>query len=206
MPVPIICLDDEWCHFMEGYRPLMSKPQYQHFVIVLLGLMRMSRYGARWWDCWSKWQSARACRVEAEHERQCRTQPKRRGRPKQPLVTGYLIGDDSTMHKPTGSRSGLRPGAAICPVAAHTRLLSTSTPGLPRWKTANFPNCSPLRLRSRKIKLPGSPLMIPSEIVLLVQGAQVVDLAGVVEVMLDHHRDDPARLLQFTPVRHPRTK
>jgi len=21
MPVPIICLDDEWCHFMEGYRP-----------------------------------------------------------------------------------------------------------------------------------------------------------------------------------------
>ena len=48
--------------------------------------------------------------------------------------------------------------------------------------------------------------MIPAEIVLLVQGAQVVDLAGVVEVMLDRHRDDPARLLQFTPVRHPRTK
>ena len=45
--------------------------------------------------------------VEAEHERQRRTQPKRRGRPKQPLVTGYLIGDDSTMHEPTGSRSGL---------------------------------------------------------------------------------------------------
>ena len=39
MPVPIICLDDEWCHFMEGYRPLMSKPQYQYFVIVLLALM-----------------------------------------------------------------------------------------------------------------------------------------------------------------------
>src|SRR3989442_371841 len=49
-----------------------------------------------------------------------------------------------------------------------------------------------------------SPLLILSEeIVLLMQGAQVVDLAGVVEVMLDHHRDDPARLLQFTPVRHP---
>ncbi len=49
-----------------------------------------------------------------------------------------------------------------------------------------------------------SPLIIPSEIVLLVQGAEVIDLAGVVEVMLDHHRDDPTRLLQFTPVRHPR--
>jgi hypothetical protein len=107
MPVPIICLDDEWCHFMEGYRPLMSKPQYQYFVIVLLGLMRMSRDGARWWDCWSKWRSARACRVEAEHERQRSTQPKRQGHSKQPLATGYLLGDDSTMHKPTGSRSGL---------------------------------------------------------------------------------------------------
>jgi hypothetical protein len=54
--------------------------------------------------------------------------------------------------------------------------------------------------------MPGSPLSIPSEIVVLVQGAEVVDLSGVVEVMLDHHRDDPARLLQFTPVRHPRAK
>src|SRR5947208_6374665 len=39
MPVPIICLDDELCHFVEGYRPLLSKPQYQYLVIVLLGLM-----------------------------------------------------------------------------------------------------------------------------------------------------------------------
>lgn len=52
-----------------------------------------------------------------------------------------------------------------------------------------------------------SPLLIPSqEIVLLMQGAQVVDLARVVEVMLDHHCDDPARLLQFTPVRLPRAE
>src|SRR5260370_34120850 len=39
MPVPIICLDDELCHFVERYRSLLSKPQYQYFVIVLLGLM-----------------------------------------------------------------------------------------------------------------------------------------------------------------------
>ena len=63
MPVPIICLDDELCHFLEGYRPLMSKPQYQYFVIVLVGLMRMSRDGERWWDWWSKWQRAQACRA-----------------------------------------------------------------------------------------------------------------------------------------------
>jgi len=61
MPVPIICLDDELCHFVERYRQWFSKPHYQYFVIVLLGLMRMSRDGERWWTCWSKWQRAQAC-------------------------------------------------------------------------------------------------------------------------------------------------
>lgn len=134
MPVPIICLDDELCHFMEGYRPLMSKPQYQYFVIVLLGLMLcegrrtlvglleqvaertsvsgLSRFlGQAPWDTqavgqqWRKdFRAKMQPVVEAEQERQRRTQPKRRGRPKQPLVTGYLIGDDSTMHKPKGKK------------------------------------------------------------------------------------------------------
>jgi SRSO17 transposase len=134
MPVPIICLDDELCHFVERYRRLLSKPQYQYFVIVLLGLMLcegrrtlvglleqvaeqtslsgLSRFlaqapweaqavGQQWLqDFRARMQPA----VEAEQERQRRTQPKRRGRPKQPLVTGYLIGDDSTMHKPKGKK------------------------------------------------------------------------------------------------------
>ena len=39
MPVPIICLDENVCHFAERFRKLLSKPQYQYFVIVLLGLM-----------------------------------------------------------------------------------------------------------------------------------------------------------------------
>ncbi len=39
MPVPIICLDNELCHFAERYRQWFSKPQYQYFVIVLVGLM-----------------------------------------------------------------------------------------------------------------------------------------------------------------------
>jgi WD40 repeat protein len=41
---------------------------------------------------------------------------------------------------------------------------------------------------------------------LLVQGTEVVDLAGVVEVMLDDHGDDPTRLFQFIPARHPRAE
>src|SRR5215467_1871827 len=42
--------------------------------------------------------------VAAELQRRRLVQPQRRGRPKQPLVTGYLIGDDSTMHKPKGKK------------------------------------------------------------------------------------------------------
>ena len=39
MPQPIICLDEEVRHFAERFRSLFSKPQYQYFVTVLLGLM-----------------------------------------------------------------------------------------------------------------------------------------------------------------------
>jgi hypothetical protein len=39
MPVPIIYLDDELCHFVARYRQQFSRPQYQYFVIVLLGLL-----------------------------------------------------------------------------------------------------------------------------------------------------------------------
>ncbi len=42
--------------------------------------------------------------VTVEREQQRQHQPKRRGRPKQPLVTGYVIGDDSTMSKPKGRK------------------------------------------------------------------------------------------------------
>ena len=39
MPVPIICLDEDVHHFAERFQKLLSKPQYQYFVTVLLGLM-----------------------------------------------------------------------------------------------------------------------------------------------------------------------
>ena len=39
MPVPIICLDESLRQFAERFRQELSKPPYQYFVIVLLGLM-----------------------------------------------------------------------------------------------------------------------------------------------------------------------
>ena len=38
------------------------------------------------------------------------------------------------------------------------------------------------------------------------QGVEVVDLACMIQIMFDHHRDDPAGLLQLAPVGHARAK
>ncbi len=134
MPVPIICLDEMLHHFAQRFSEQLSKPQYQHFVTVLLGLMLcestrtlsgllcriangpsvagLSRNLAE-----APWETAAVVerplqhfrdtmqpQVAAELQRQRQGPPKRRGRPKQPVVTGYLIGDDSTMHKPKGKK------------------------------------------------------------------------------------------------------
>jgi len=40
--------------------------------------------------------------VQAARARQRQARPPRVGRPKEPLVTGYLIGDDSSLAKPKG--------------------------------------------------------------------------------------------------------
>ena len=42
--------------------------------------------------------------VEAEQQRQRQAQPKQRGRPKPPVVTGYVIGDDSAIEKRKGKK------------------------------------------------------------------------------------------------------
>ncbi len=134
MPQPIICLDEQLRHFAERYRAVFTKPQYQYFVTVLLGLMEcegrrtlsgllrevsqspslsgLSRFLSE--APWSQKQLVTGWlehfrdemqpAVEAERERQRQLRPKRRGRPKQPLVTGYVIGDDSTMSKPKGKK------------------------------------------------------------------------------------------------------
>ncbi len=46
----------------------------------------------------------RQAQVQADEPRQRLAEPKRRGRPKQPVVTGYLIGDDSTLQKRKGQK------------------------------------------------------------------------------------------------------
>ncbi len=39
MPVPILCLHEALHHFAQRFGEAFSKPQYQHFVTVLLGLI-----------------------------------------------------------------------------------------------------------------------------------------------------------------------
>jgi len=119
MPVPIICLDEDVRYFAERFREVFSKPQYQYFVTVLLGLMLCegtrtlsgllrqiadspSLAGLSRFLSEAPWEEAAVVESWLRHfreEMQPQMQPKRRGRPKAPVVTGYLIGDDSTMHK-----------------------------------------------------------------------------------------------------------
>ena len=134
MRIPIICMDDRLRHFTAAFRPCFSKPQHRYFEIVLLavllcqeaktlsGLLRqvavqatlcgLSRFLAM--APWSTADVAKTWRrrfdtqvaplVAAEQARQQAAQPKRRGRPATPVVTGYVIGDDSTMHKVRGKK------------------------------------------------------------------------------------------------------
>ena len=134
MPVPIICLDEMLHHFAQRFSEHLSTPQYQHFVTVLLGLMLCestrtlsglvrriadgpSLAGLSRFLSQAPWETAAVVerwlrhfrdmmqpQVAAEQQRQRQGQAKHRGRPKQPVVTGYLIGDDSTMHKPKGKK------------------------------------------------------------------------------------------------------
>ncbi len=129
MPIPIICLDEALQHFAQRFRELLSKPQYQYFVTVLLGLMLCegtrtlsgllrqiaagpSLAGLSRFLSEAPWETAAVAeqwlkhfretmqpQVVAERQRQRQAHPKRRGRPQAPIVTGYLIGDDSTIEK-----------------------------------------------------------------------------------------------------------
>lgn len=136
MPVPIICLDACLRQFAAVFRGCFSKPQYKYLVTVLLALMLcqeprtlsglrrqvaegpslsgMSRFlseapwsaeavAATWL---ARFQNQMLPLVEAEHRRQRSLRRKRQGRPKATVVTGYFIGDDSTMHKRRGKKMG----------------------------------------------------------------------------------------------------
>jgi SRSO17 transposase len=134
MPVPIICLDSYVRHFVEQFREQFSKPQFKYFVTVLLGLLlcqeartlsgllRQVAQGPGLWGLsrflstapwepgavvasWlARFREQMQPKVALEQERQVRERPRQRGRPKKPVVTGYLIGDDSTIHKRKGKK------------------------------------------------------------------------------------------------------
>src|SRR5262245_1255554 len=134
MRVPIICMDERLRQFVRAFRTHFSLPQYRYFVIVLLALMLcheprtltallrcvaissslsgLSRFLAKapWQphdlaDIWRERFDAQVRpRVVAAHARQRAARQRRVGRPKTPVVTGYLIGDDSTMHKLRGKK------------------------------------------------------------------------------------------------------
>ncbi len=136
MRVPIICMDGRLRDFAAVFRPCFSRPQHRYFEIVLLalllcqeaktltGLLRqvavqvtlsgLSRFLATApWDTaevaqtWrTRFDTQVAPLVAAAQARHRATLPKRRGRPPAPVVTGYLIGDDSTMPKVRGKKMG----------------------------------------------------------------------------------------------------
>jgi len=136
MSVPIICLDARLRQFCETFRKCFSQPQFKYLVTVLLALMLcqethtltglvrqvadgQSVSGLSRFLSQSPWSAAdvagawierfheqMAEQVEAEHERQRRHRPKGTGRPRKTVVTGYLIGDDSTQQKPKGKKMG----------------------------------------------------------------------------------------------------
>jgi hypothetical protein len=136
MSIPIICLDARLRQFCETFGKSLSQPQFKYLVTVLLALMLcqethtlsgllrqvadgqsisgLSRFMSQ--SPWSADEIAGAWTkrfheqltkaVEREHERRRRQRPKRKGRPQKTVVTGYLIGDDSTQYKPKGKKMG----------------------------------------------------------------------------------------------------
>ncbi len=124
MPKPIVCLSEQLRQFAELFHACFSKRQWKYFVIVLLGLIEceerktmsallrvigeqvslsgLSRFLNKW-----KWSPAEVAQswqrhfrqrmiplVNGEHGRLKAEQPKRIGRPKQTVVTGFLIFDE----------------------------------------------------------------------------------------------------------------
>lgn len=136
MPKPIVCLSVELSQYMEVFRPCFSKRQWKYFVIVLLGLIEcderrtmtgilrtigervslsgLSRFLNKWpWSpgevaaSWhQRFRDRMAGVVTQEHVHLQTMQPKRVGRPKATVVTGYLILDDSIHVKPKGRKMG----------------------------------------------------------------------------------------------------
>jgi hypothetical protein len=135
MPLPVDVVEQALGRYLGLFRDCFSRPQWQHFVTVLLALMQCEEHrtlsaflravtgagrrvdglarflrdapwsaeevAARWWEHYAQ---TLGPLVAAEHARQRALRPTRRGRPRKTVVTGFLILDDSTHHKPKGRK------------------------------------------------------------------------------------------------------
>lgn len=134
MRVPIVCVDPRLRQYASAFADAFSRPQFRHFVTVLValllcqgprtltGLLRSVRGGGSLasvsrflseapWEAtalattWrQRFDTQLRPQVARLHAEQRAARPKRRGRPKASIVTGYLIGDDSTCHKRRGRK------------------------------------------------------------------------------------------------------
>lgn len=134
MPHPIVCQDERLRQYLQSFQALFSRPQYKHFVTVLMALLlslegytlshlkhtisgRKSLSSLSRFFSSSPWNHQlviqynynRFCRMmQPRIEQACQImlakQQKKRGRRSTPLVIGYLIGDDSTMFKAKGMK------------------------------------------------------------------------------------------------------
>jgi hypothetical protein len=136
MRFPRICLDDRLAKYLQQFEHCFSRPQYRHFVTMLLGLLlcqgshtlsgvlrqvtgqtslaALSRFlsEAPWsieevCECLAAvFRSEMVAAVRAERVVPAQQRRGRRGRRRQAVVTGYLIGDDSVTTKPRGRTMG----------------------------------------------------------------------------------------------------
>ena len=134
MPHPIVCQDERLRQYLQSFRALFSRPQFEHFVTVLIALLlgekghtlshlkssvvgkksvsSLSRFFSEApWDYplviqYNFHRFCRGIQPKVDKKRQEmleeRKKQKRHGKRPIPFVTGYLIGDDSTMSKPKG--------------------------------------------------------------------------------------------------------
>lgn len=134
MRVPIVCVDPRLRQFASAFADAFSRPQFRPCVTVLLalllcrgprtltGLLRTvqgggSLAGLSRFLSEAPWEASALAAIWRRrfdhqltphvawlHAEQRAARPKRRGRPKASIVTGYLIGDDSTCHKRRGRK------------------------------------------------------------------------------------------------------
>lgn len=138
MPVPIVCLEASLRQYVDAFRKVFSRPQFEHFVTVLLGLVvaperrtllgfQRCVAGARSLSAlsrflavapWEPQELAKAWlarfrrqllpQIQVERERQRSQRHRRPGRPREPRVQAFACFDDSVVSKAVQGKRGRR--------------------------------------------------------------------------------------------------